>query len=233
MLGQIKIKNKISFLKQFLYPISKISDSAVLEIKSNTLTALVCTSDNSIIFHSSFPIETEIDSRFLNCPDIKKLIRALDAIKEKGELVFNVEENHLAYSDTFIRFKYHLLEDDIIKKPKLSLKKLETMEISSNFNLEYDTIKEVIKGSVFSSESNKFYLNSDETFVYAELTDRTRNNIDTITIKLSDKFYGNKIDSMPLNFEIFFILFDNCFIDISSLVPIFKKYSFVFFLSKK
>lgn len=207
MSNQLKVKNKISFIRQFLSPISKISDSAVLELDKETLSVLVCTSDNSIIFHSKFPVECDVEENmFLNCPDIKKLIRALDAIKERNEIAFSLEKNNLSYSDKNIRFKYHLLEDDIIKKPKLSLKKLESMDVDSSFSIENETLKEIVRGSVFSSESNKFYLKSESDGVYAELTDKNRNNIDSISIKISDSFEGNKIESLPLNFEIFRIM---------------------------
>jgi len=207
MSKQIKIKNKISFIKNFLSPICKVSDSAVLEVESSCIKSLVCTSDNSIIFYNNHPIESSFEDPItLNCSDLKKFIRALDAVGGKNEIIFTIDGNNIAYNDSSVKFKYHLLEDDIIKKPKISLKKLESMEVDSSFIINKDSLKELIRGSVFSSDSNKFYLNSESDGIFAELTDKTRNNIDSITMKISDSFVGNSFESLPLNFEIFRIM---------------------------
>jgi hypothetical protein len=80
------------------------------------------------------------------------------------------------------------------------------MEVDSSFIINKDSLKELIRGSVFSSDSNKFYLNSESDGIFAELTDKTRNNIDSITMKISDSFVGNSFESLPLNFEIFRIM---------------------------
>lgn len=208
----IKIKNKANFIKNFLSPISKIGDASVLELKNDKLTCLTCTSDNSIIYYVECDVYGEFDNNeVLNCPDIKKLIKAIDTIQSDVDISFEIEENNLSYKSNNLRFKYHLQEDGIIKKPKLNLQKLNDTEFNSSFTLRKDLIKELIKGSVFSSDSNKIYFFGDKEGVYAELTDKTRNNIDTITLKVCDVLNGDNVDSLPLNFEIFRI------IDVSSV----------------
>jgi hypothetical protein len=202
----LKLKSKNEFVRNFLQPISKISDASVLEVSGQSLNCLTCTSDNSVILSIQFNIGGDIEElQTLNCPDIKKLIKAIDTIKE-DEIEFHLENNNLAYKGKNLRFKYHLQEDGIIKKPKLNLKKLEETDFHSLFVLEYEKIKELIKGSVFSSDSNKIYLMGNNEGVYAELTDKTRNNIDTITIKVADKLEGESVNSLPLSFEIFRIM---------------------------
>lgn len=215
MSKMLKIKSKVDFVKNFLSPISKISDASILELNDSKLKCLTCTSDNSIIYYVEFSIETDIEKCIsLNCPDIKKLIKAIDTIKISNDLIFQVEENNLSYKDSNIRFKYHLQEDGIIKKPKLNLEKLNVTEFHSSFSLKSEDVRELIRGSVFSTDSNKAYISSDDEGVYAELTDKTRNNIDTITIKISDNVVGESIINLPLNFEIFRIM------DISSIQDI-------------
>jgi hypothetical protein len=203
----IKIKNKSHFIKNFLSPISKIADASILEIKEGKLSCLTCTSDNSIIYHVEYPIDVDFeDNQTLNCPDIKKFIKALDTIKSDENISFDLDNNNLSYKDKTLRFKYHLQEDGIIKKPKLSLQKLNETEFHSSFVLENDLIRELIKGSVFSSDSNKIYISGNKEGVDAELTDKTRNNIDTITLKICDSLEGDEFDSLSLNFEIFRIM---------------------------
>ena len=214
MSNVLKIKDKISFNKFFLTPISRISESAVLVADSSKLKCLSCTSDNSIIFYIENDIESDIEEEIrLNCSDIKKLIKALDNIDSR-EVEFTIDGNNISYKDSKIRFKYHLLEDDIIKVPKINLSKLDDTAIYTNFSLGEDTIKELIKASVFSSDSNKLYLSSNEEGVYGELTDKTRNNIDTITIKIAESYEGESIKEIPLNFEIFRIICSSSFDEI-------------------
>lgn len=202
----LKLKNKTEFVRNFLQPISKISDASVLEFSGKHLSCLTCTSDNSVILSIQFNVDGDVEElQTLNCPDIKKLIKAIDTIKD-DEIEFHLENNNLSYKGKSLRFKYHLQEDGIIKKPKLNLKKLEETDFHSSFVLEYEKIKELIKGSVFSSDSNKIYLMGSDEGVYAELTDKTRNNIDTITLKVADKLEGESVNSLPLSFEIFRIM---------------------------
>lgn len=199
----LQIKNRVEFVKSFLVPISRISESAVLEIKDKSLQCLVSTTDNSVIYHTSCVIESDIENgEKLNCSDIKKLIKAVDNIK-KQDIVFDLENNNLSYKDDGIRFKYHLLENDIIKKPKISLDKLKDTVFNTFFVLTNDKVKELVKGSVFSSDSNKIYLTINDDGVYAELTDKTRHNIDSIAFKVSDQYQGDHVDSIVLSFEIF------------------------------
>lgn len=203
----LKIEKKLDFIKNFLSPISKISDASIFEIKENKLTCLTSTSDNSILYYVEYPISGNFENNeILNCPDIKKLIKALDTIKLDEDISFDIEENNLSYKDDQIRFKYHLHEDGIIKRPRLNLQKLNDTEFNSSFLLKKEAVRELIKGSIFSSDSNKIYINSDDDGVYAELTDKTKNNIDSITLKVCDELNGEQIESLPLNFEIFRII---------------------------
>lgn len=207
----LKIKNKNNFVKNFLSPISKISDSVVLEPKEkdskNFLTCLCCTPDNSVFLYIEHPLEDSLDNDIkLNCPDVKKFIRAVDAISHVDEIEFVVDSNNLSYKDKFLRFKYHLLEDGIIKKPTMKLEKLDQTVFHTNFVLEKDSIRNLLRGSVFSCDSNKLYVSANKDGVYAELTDKTRKNIDTITLMVADEFKGEEIENIPFSFDIFRIM---------------------------
>jgi hypothetical protein len=207
----LTLKDKKEFIKNFLYPISKISESAILDISKDTLSSTIATANNSVILNITNSIFTdglledvqEVIS--LNCPDIKKLIKAVELAKD-GDLSFFIENNNLKYENKEIRFKYHLLDDGIIKKPKLVLSKVNDMEFNSSFFIGRNDIRELLKCSIFSVDSNKAYISSEEGCVFAELTDKTRNNIDTITVKLSDEMKGDDISNFALDFEIFRII---------------------------
>lgn len=207
----LKIKNKNSFLKNFLLPISKISDSVVLQPKSvedeNFLSCLCCTPDNSVFLYVEHPIEEQLDSDIsLNCSDVKKFIRAIDSISHADEISFDIENNNLSYKDKYLRFKYHLLEDGIIKHPKMNLAKIDNTVFHTRFLLEKESVKDLLKGSVFSCDSNKMYISANKNGVYAELTDKTRKNIDTITFLVSEEYDGDEIENIPFCFDIFRIM---------------------------
>jgi hypothetical protein len=191
----LKIKNKQNFVKNFLNPVSKISDSVVFEPKvkddESFLTCLCCTPDNSVFLYVEHPIEEKMEEDIkLNCSDVKKFIRAIDAISHTDEISFTLENNNLSYKDKFLRFKYHLLEDGIIKKPIMKLEKIEQTVFHTNFILEKDIIRNLLKGAVFSCDSNKLYVSANKDGVYGELTDKTRKNIDTITLMIADEYKG-------------------------------------------
>jgi hypothetical protein len=207
----IKIKNKNIFLKNFLLPISKISDSAILETKKTDdlfyITSLSCTSDNSVIFYNEHPVNVDPDDNVsLNCLDVKKLIRAIEAISYQDNLSFRIDKNNLSYEDNDLSFKYHLLEDGIIKKPKIDLNKLQNLDFDTTFNLKNEKIKELIRASVFASDSNKIYISFDDTGVYGDLTDKTKNNIDNMIVKISSEYYGKRAKPIPFSFDIFRIM---------------------------
>lgn len=207
----LKLKNKTSFVKSFLLPISKISDSAVLEPKERDgeffLSCLCCTADNSVFLYVEYPIDEKVEDDILfNCYDIKKFIRAIDAISHTDNVSFEIENNNLSYKDKFLRFKYHLLEDGIIKKPKMNLKMVDETEFQTSFILDKESIKNLIKGSVFSCDSNKIYISTNKEGVHAELTDKTKKNIDTITLTVSDEYKGDEIENIPICFDIFRIM---------------------------
>ena len=81
---QLEVANKAEFLK-LLDAISKINDQGViLDIKDKQISALVSSLDSTLILHTNFDIDCDIET-VLNIPDVKKLKHVLDTI-EKDEI---------------------------------------------------------------------------------------------------------------------------------------------------
>jgi hypothetical protein len=59
----------------------------------------------------------------LNIPDIKKLVRVVECI-DADELQFDINSNNLQYISDSFKFKYHLLEDGLMKLPSINIKKI-------------------------------------------------------------------------------------------------------------
>jgi hypothetical protein len=206
----LKIENKDLFVRYFLQPISKVSDSCCIIINSDKISCLVCSPDNSIILNNSFTLANTIDGEHtLNIPDVKKLIRAFEVVEESTiNLIF--DKNNICYKNKNVSFKYHLLENGVINRPKINLEKINSIEFDSKFDITETSLTELIKASTFCVDSNKVYLQSnDEGGINAEITDRTRPNIDSFSILLTDKSEGSSLKSLCLNMEVVRILSTN------------------------
>jgi hypothetical protein len=203
---QIQLHNT-SFKKNFLEQISRISDSAVINLKDSTLECLTNSPDNSIILSTSFKVESDppASTASINVGDVKKLIRAFDCISSDN-ITFKVDSNNITYSDNDVQFKYHLLENGIISQPKINIQKLESVNFDCEFTLTDKAFSDLIKASTFSTDSNKIYLTSYDSVLKGNLTDRSRHNVDSFEINMCNNFVGNKIDNLCINFEVFRIL---------------------------
>jgi len=202
----LKISNKEQLLNNFLIPLSKITDSIVLNVDKGKITSLISTQDNTVIVDSSFDIPGNESVKKLNIPDIKKLCRILQCIDEQ-EIQLKLDINNVSYSSNDVRFKYHLYDDSIISVPKLNLAKLEQLDFDGKFTLKHPTMLSLIKGSTIATDTNKIYVSFKEKSVYGELTDKARANVDSYGLLIADDYEGVYAkDSIPLNFEIFRII---------------------------
>jgi len=203
----IVISNKICFVNNFLIPISKLTNSAVVKFENTKITSLISTNDNTIILSIAYNNNCAVsETLVLNIPDVNKLIRILSVI-EGADITLEVSKNNISYTSTTVRFKYHLFEDGIIVCPKLNMSRLEELDFDGRFNLPFVNIQNLVKGSSIATDSNKIYLTYKENNVFGELTDKARPNVDSYSINISDTYTGIKINSsIPLNFEIFRII---------------------------
>jgi len=201
----VSIPDKKLFISGFLAPLSKINDSCVISVTDTGFSSIVCTSDASIILHSSYDVETAIDTEIkLNIADIKKVIKAFECI---GSDVFtlSIDKNNLSYAGDEIKFKYHLLEDGIITSPKVNVSKLASLDFPISFTIQYKSLLELLRGSTFASESNKLYLYSKDKKIFGDLTDKARHNVDSISLPLCD-YNGPELLPLCLNFEVIRII---------------------------
>lgn len=202
----LNITDTTSFINNFLSPISKLTNSIVLNIDGTQASSLISTPDNTIILNSSYTLDNNTEKVTLNIPDLNKLIRILSVI-ESPAIGLKIDKNSLSYSSDNVRFKYHLYEDGIIVTPKLNMDKLKSIAFDGEFSLPGNILASLIKGSTIATESNKIYLSFTDTVVTGELTDKQRPNVDSYGLKLSTDYKGPQLSlPIPLNFEIFRII---------------------------
>ena len=201
----IEIPDKKLFISGFLQPISKISESCVIKINDAGFSCLTCTSDTSVILFNEYKIPAEKETAIsLNVADIKKIIKAIECI-QNNKFVMSVDRNNISYTGRDIKFKYHLLEDGIINLPKINVEKIDKIDFPISFTLQYKTLLELLRGSTFATESNKLYIHSQGGQLLGDLTDRSRHNVDSISVPLCD-YSGTEVKDVVLNFEIIRII---------------------------
>jgi hypothetical protein len=200
------LQDRASFLNNFLIPVSKVANSAVLNIQSKQISTLIATSDNTVILNAIYNLSEEVAPTQLNIPDLSKLTRILSIINQDS-ITFELDNNSLSYKSADMRFKYHLFENGIISVPKLSMEKLNEVKMDGAFKLQYTDLLSLIKGSTIASDTNKIYLSFKDGTVHGELTDKARPNVDSYGLKISTNYTGPQLASnIPLNFEIFRII---------------------------
>jgi len=199
---QLTINDKKVFVRGFLHPISKINDSCVISATDTGLQCIASTPDASIILSTRLQQKIDTDKQFnLNISDIRKVIKAIECI-EKEDFTLDIDRNNIGYSSKEVRFKYHLLEDNIISIPKVNVEKLDDLNFPINFTIQYKALIELLRGSTFTTESNKIYLYSQDGIIYADLTDKSRQNVDSFTIPVYEGYAGDSFSGICLTFEL-------------------------------
>ncbi|NBW58260.1 hypothetical protein EBR43_10880 [bacterium] len=203
---KLDISSKDKFVNNFISPLSRVTDSAVLKVVDKQITSIVATSDNTIIISSKYADENIKADKILNIPDLKKLHRVLSCI-ESESFSLDIAQNYIGYSSDSIRFKYHLYDEGIINTPKINVDKVSSLVFDGEFAISYSTVAQLLKGSTISTESNKLYLSVKDQAVFGELTDKTRSNVDSYGIRIAQNYTGTQFAvPIPLNFEIFRII---------------------------
>lgn len=198
---------RTNLVKKLLDPISKVTESCSLTLLPDKTTAVVASPDGSIILYSQFltpnpGVTREVN---VNLPNIRKLMQVFECIEEPF-IDLKLESNHLAYDSPTVKFKYFLLDDGVIEATPLKTEKIDALQFQSGFRLNGSALTEMIKGSSFTDETNKVYVFTEGTEVFAELTDHTVQNTNSLTCKLADKFVGSKLEEIPLNMDVMRLL---------------------------
>lgn len=179
------------FVLNFLLPISKLSDDIVLTITSNKVSTVCSTIDTGIVMCAEHSGNFEVDSEIkLNIPDVKKFLKLLDGLGNE-DIKLTLKDNHLSYRDKKIKFNYFLLEDGFINKCPVSPAKIRALDSDVEFNLTTEKLSEIIRNHGLVSDATKVYFFSQDGEVYAELNDRERQNINNMTIFVTDTYIGD------------------------------------------
>jgi hypothetical protein len=201
-MSYLKIKNKKDFVSNFLGPVSNLNDVCILSIEGNSMSCTLASADATIVCKSTIEVDTDLDNVKLNLPDIKKMVRVLDIIPST-EIELQINENNISYNKNGYKFKYHLLDDGIIKQPNLNVEKIKKLDFNTKFIVKENELNTLFKGSSFATETSKVYIFEEDGKINGELGDRSRHNTDNFICELSNEFEGNIEKPLPVNFDSF------------------------------
>jgi hypothetical protein len=199
-----------TYLEKFLKPVSRISESCILKFSEDLLYTVCAPPNNSLILYAAIKLPIKVEAQKLNIINIKKLLTGFDCLGDDGEFSMVLNKNHIKCemfdSDTNdgVHFKYHLVDDGIIKESTVNIQKIAKLKFDTEFEIFPEKIKKIISAYSFASDASKIYFYSKNKKIYGEIDDKTIQNIDNLSLLISPKTIGEDLQNpLPINIEIF------------------------------
>jgi hypothetical protein len=192
-----KIKFNTEDFKNFLEGLSKVSDTAILNLENDRIYAISSSEDRSMFLWSTLDWDSKL-KQTLNLPSVKKLSKALNLTSGK-EVEFELNSNNLEYKGSKVKFKYHLYGDGILVAPKLTLSKIESLQYEYEFEVTKEFLTGLLKQSSVFKDTNKLYIFTEDDKLYWSLGDKTQMNTDVLTIEGDDVDF--EMDEFILNLD--------------------------------
>ena len=204
-----KISISKEHLEKILKPINKISESCVLKGKDDSIYSVSCNEDTSVILYAKLTLSSFLEESVkLNLIGVKKLLSGLHCLSDSGDFSITIFGNYIKCeteeNDQKTHFKYHLVEDEIIKEFPIKIETITSLNFNTEFDLSPEKSKKILYASSFATDAQKVYFTIKDGILVAEINDRTIPNIDNITIPITDKWYGDELNSdFPISLGIF------------------------------
>ena len=203
---QIPKKN----LEKLLKSVNKISESCVIKSDSNGIYTVCSSTDNTVILYARSDFENSVkNTNKINIISIKKLMSGLECLGEENEFSLEYDSNHIKCSnktgeEEITQFKYHLVDDSIIQECPIDINKISSLNFDTEFIISLNKIRQIMQGYSFASDVTKIYFYTKNSKVFAEINDKTLQNVDNLELKISDSFLGSPMEvNIPINAEVF------------------------------
>jgi len=174
------LKLKAKDFKTFLLSLAKISDTSILEVKSDEIYSIAASDDRSMFLWSSIGGDFDLEST-LNLPSLSKLSKLIDMVGFT-DISFKLNRNNLEYKSKVAKFTYHLYDEGILMKPKITLDKIKSLTFDFEFDVTKQFLKTLLSNSSIFKDTNKLYIYTEDGNLIWSLADRTMQNTDTLTI---------------------------------------------------
>lgn len=161
-----------------LLSLGQINDAGIIDLCEDGIHGIVSSDDNAMFAHAH--LKGEFEKKNLNLPSLKKLSKALDMISS-DEIKIKLNGNHLEYKDKQLKFKYHLHEDGVITRSKLSLEKIRNFEFNIEFDLDFEFLSDILQKSSITNTEKLYIYTEDERLMW-KIGDETVPNSDSMII---------------------------------------------------
>jgi len=200
-----------SYLEKILKPINRLTECCVLNAVDDTLYSVCSSADNTVILYAKAQLPVKVDPKVrLNLISIKKFLSGLECLGPDGLFSMECDTNsircelHNPESGEKTHFKYHLVDDSIVKEAPVNLNKISALKFNTEFVLIPSKLKQIMSAYAFASDMTKIYFYSKGDSLIAEINDKTLQNVDNITLVATNVIEGDPIDEpIPLSLEVF------------------------------
>jgi len=200
-----------AFLEKILKPVNRLSESCVLKTDTEGLFTICSSPDNTVILYARIKTDTTglKDPLRLNIINISKLLSGLTCLGEDGSFSIEYNNNNIKCSmknddGENTHFKYHLVDDTVVRECPIKIDKVAKLNFDTNFVITNPKIKQIMSGYAFAADLTKIYFYTKDGKVYAEINDKTLQNVDNISMKIADSFSGDDINTpTPISTEVF------------------------------
>ena len=198
----MKVRVTSKEFRDMLVAISNIfRGGATLKVTKEYIEAIAASLDNSISICCKIAILNEEDinlargeEELLYVADLTKFIKLLD-MNSSETFEFEVKNNYIYFKSDKVHGAKFVLDDMPPQKLPASAtsKKFNSLVAKYTVELTKVQIKDIINAAGFADASDKIYFYQKGNALIAELNDRTLNNINNISLKISEDGEG-KID---------------------------------------
>jgi len=195
----ITIKNRQNLLSGFLRPISTLTEITSITLTPEGAKCLARTADNQLILYAQSDDMVSEEPFTLNLTDCKNFEKLLSAISD-DVVVLTHDTNSIAYKSKAFKFKYYLLDESLVQQFSLNIDKIEKFETDLYFTVLGEQFEAILKKSSIVSDVNKVYLFFNDGQIYAEITDRAKQNLNSISISLGETTIESNA-SFPVSLE--------------------------------
>lgn len=196
-------------VEKLLKPINRLTESCVLKVDGDILYSVCTSMDNSVILYAKCQLPIEIEQTKLNLINVKKLLTGLECLGDEGQFSIQIYPNSIKCSSKNedlgenSHFKYHLVDDGIIKESSIKIENIAKMSFDTEFEISLEKIRKIMSAYSFVSDVTKIYFYTKEDKVYAEIDDKTMQNVDNVSMMLSPSFKGDEISPVSIKIEVF------------------------------
>ena len=199
----LPLKNKDNFIQNYLNPVSRLSSSATLDIYDNIST--IVHNNSNIFLKAEYKInwDDHPEEGTVCLPDTVKLIKILSCLDE-NDIQLKIDENCIKYNSNVNRFTYHLFDESLTRSNPFNFNKLDNITFNTSFKLTKEKNSAILKALPFVTETSKVYIKTENENIYAELSDKKLQNVDSYTALLADEYSGDELDyELILDIELF------------------------------